>query len=27
MIDVIAQVKENPLLDPWTGYGHASHVP
>ena len=27
MIDVIAQVKENPLLDPWTGYGHASHMP
>ena len=27
MVNVIAQVKENPLLDPWTGYGHASHVP
>ena len=27
MIDVIAQVQENPLLDPWTGYGHACHVP
>ena len=27
MINVIAQMKENPLLDPWTGYGHASHVP